>query len=192
MSDVVWPCLFNSPVALFAKFIQEHQILRVVPDSLEENDINLIPLDDTHSLRREACYLPHLQRIKDRHYYEDMPNFIVEVPLDELADWDNIKGADLAKRASRNAMRYHKLFCSVVDDAINNLQATNNAGAGTNNGLRDTIDILHEQRLAQEAENQANNANNNGPNNNGIVNPFEGNNAMNDEEAGNNNNFRKY
>ena len=86
----------------------------------------LIPLDETHSLRREPCYLPHLQRIRDRHFYPEVSTqtFVIEVPLDELADWNGTKGEELAQRASKNAVRYHQLFCTVLDEAIANLQPT--------------------------------------------------------------------
>lgn len=150
-------------------------------DNLEDYDDTLQVLDDNHSLRREPCYIPHLQRIKDRNFYPEIPEtFIVEVPLDEIVEWGNSRGDDLARNAEKDTMRYHKIFSGAIDDAIARLTASGNS-SHNNNGLRDTIDILHEHRLAQEEQNRATTNQNSAG---GIVNPFEGNNAIDQEEPG--------
>lgn len=74
---------------------------------------------------------------------------MVEVPLDEIVSWDGVRGSDLAERAEKNTMRYHEIFCKVFDAALTNLQLSGNAQPA-----RDSIDILYEQRLAQQAASQ--------------------------------------
>ena len=100
------------------------------------------------------CYRQHLQRIKDRRYYHaDERQFVIEVPLSELTAWDAVRGGDLAERAAKNTIRYATLFCNVLDQILLELPASTNSNAGA---VRDTVDILHEQRWQQQQENQAN------------------------------------
>ena len=134
--------------------------MTVVPDRLDnddddDDDAMMEPVaDGGRNVVRRPCYLPLLQRIKDRHYFEDdIKTFILEIPLSELISWDSIKGGDLVERAAKNALRYQELFAVVIDDALKAMGESPNAHVA---GNRDTIDILHEQRLAQqEASRQA-------------------------------------
>lgn len=153
-------------------------------DSDDEDDI-LPAAGGAASIRRVPCYLPHLQRIQDRHFYEETGphTFVVEVPLDELADWDAVKGGDLAEKAANNTVRFQELFSKVIDDALAGLDS--NPHAQNANGIRDTVDILHEQRLAVQA---ARDAERNANNNAGIHNHYAG--AGNLEEETNENNNR--
>lgn len=176
---------------LFAKFLQGHQILKVVLQSLDDSadaddPVEWEPVAGSHAVRRTFCYPPHLQRIRDRHFYEETPSvFLVEVPLDELVAWDSVKGEDLAQRATQNTLRYHELFCRVIDQALANMEPSGTTQSANPN-LRDTIEILHEHRLAQEAANAANNPqhiNDAGPT---VNNPFAGSNNMEQEEANGN------
>lgn len=105
--------------------------------------------DGSRNIVRRPCYLPLLQRIKDRHYFEGSKIFVVEIPLAELVAWDNVRGGDLVERASNNALRYQEIFAKVIDSALEGIETTENAGTA-----QDTIDILHEQRLAQQAASQ--------------------------------------
>ena len=147
----------------FASFLREHTILTVMPDQLDDDsddeDVMMEPVaDGAQNVIRQPCYVPLLQRIKDRHYFENTnKTFVFEVPLSELVVWDSVKGGDLAERASKNAVRYQELFCQKIDDALKNMNESEDAHNGNgNNGMRDTIDILHDQRLAQqEASRQA-------------------------------------
>ena len=41
--------------------------------------------------------------------------FLLKAFLSELTAWDAVQGAELAQRAVGNNMRYHKLFCKVID-----------------------------------------------------------------------------
>ncbi|GKY97673.1 hypothetical protein MPSEU_000725600 [Mayamaea pseudoterrestris] len=171
------PVLSNYPdyqkdEEIFSKFLQQHTSLAVVSlagtdDSDEDESMMLNPTASaTTGTRRELCYRQHLQRIKDRRYYESehlapseaaaasspfaSNTFVVEVPLDELKNF-SIEGGDLAQRAANNTMRYQELFCNVIDQTLAQMQPS----AGRNNVhrvgvIRDPIDILQEQRLQQD------------------------------------------
>lgn len=108
--------------------------------------------DGTQSVIRKPCFPPILQRIKDKHYLEsdEAKTFILEIPLSELIAWDSIRGGDLAERATNNAMRYQEVFAKVIDDVLKGMEESPNASVGA----RDTIDILHEQRIAQQEASQ--------------------------------------
>jgi len=95
-----------------------------------------------------------LQRIKNRHYYNDDDKvFIIEVPLDEIIAWDGVRGMDLASRCTANTNRYQSVFCAVFDRILGSMEVTETHG---NN--RDSVDVLHEQRLQQQARRQTENA----------------------------------
>jgi DNA replicative helicase MCM subunit Mcm2 (Cdc46/Mcm family) len=124
------------------------------------------------AVARVPCYPPVLQRIVDRDYHtEDANTFVLEIPLQELVAWDSVRGADLAQRAGDNTLRYLNLFSKAIDTALEGLQPSSNTannnngrrnttGTGRNttntgnqppNRLRDTYDVLQEQRVAQQA-----------------------------------------
>jgi DNA replication licensing factor MCM7 len=122
-------------------------------DSDDHDNIMMEPTaDGAHNVVRGPCYLPLLQRIKDKHYLdESIRTFVVEIPLSELVAWDSVKGGDLAERASHNSLRYQEVFCKVIDEALKGMQESSNS-----NNMVDTIDILHQQRRdQQEASQQA-------------------------------------
>jgi len=148
----------------FRKFIQEHTILTNAETDTEDDD-DMIPAAANANLRRVPCYGPLLQRIKDRHYFdEESYTFIVELPLSELVAWDGIRGMDLAQRAIKNTMRYHELFCKVLDETLQGMTTTEMWPA------RDTIDILHDQRLTQQALRDAQRGAPNNPLEGGVMN----------------------
>lgn len=216
---LLYPCtlyafvFYVTPTELFAKFLQEHTMLVSAnnSDSDEEDDLDdpamMIPTAlGANPMRRVPCYPPHLQRIRDRLYYttntsataanrtsssESSNVFILEVPLSELVEWNAIQGGDLVDRVTRNTVRYHALFCQVVDTLISHLTASTTTTSTT---PRDVIDILHEQRLLQQQHQQQNNSNNlNHAVANNSNNPYAGTGNMDqDAEAtppnGNNNN----
>jgi DNA replication licensing factor MCM7 len=197
---------------VFADFIREHTISTIVPDQLDndgddddddDDDVMLEPMAGPHSVRRIPCYPPILQRIKNRHFYTETGNytFVVEVPLDEVVQWDAIKGADLAEKVEKNTARYQELFCTAFDTALAGIESMGDAGdaggaGGAGDGdeqnpnnlnrpIRDTVDILHEQRLAQQRVRDAARDNNPAANND-IHNHYAGGGNLN-EEANNNN-----
>lgn len=163
--------------ATFTSFLQEHTILQTATEQDEDDDsIMLEPTSDgAHNLHRVPCYPPLLQRIKDRRYFDESKTFIVEIPLSELSDWDAIRGADLAERATKNTKRYQDLFCTAIDNVLKGMQADNPSSTA-----RDTIDILQEQRAAQQEARNAERANDN-------ANPGEQGGIMNDAAMQNNN-----
>ena len=159
---------------LLAQFLQEHTILvspqRKNNDSSNNNnnnnnnndndgqeneenldDVLLEPTAGDETIRRVPCYASLLQRIKDRRYFTDGPDgsqnktFVVEVPLDEIVEWDGVRGGDLAERATKNTLRYAELFCSVLDRSLENMTPSSDCAPA-----RDSMDILHEQRLQQQ------------------------------------------
>ena len=129
-------------------------------------------------VRRVTCYPPHLQRIKNREPINNthQKTYLVEVPLSELVSWDAVRGLELAQRATMNATRYHELFCKVIDSVLAAMEVTGSGAGGRRRdgggggSARDSIDVLLEQRQAQQearaAEIQAN-ANNLGDDING-------------------------
>lgn len=141
----------------------EHDVL-LEPSSGSPNDHHTSPL----VLRRVLCYPPHLQRIQNRDYYHNHGHtFVIEVPLEELRDWNAVEGGDLADRVVHNTVRYQELFAQVLDETLNHLSATSTTNTTTNTTtssetsaappvrLRDSVDILHEQRVAQQAAQDA-------------------------------------
>jgi len=144
---------------LFETFVREHTILSsAVPDS--NNDVEGLLEPGLNNVRRIPCYPSLLQRIKDRNYYHNSSNnsnpqknnvFIVEVPLSELVDWDSVRGRDLATRINKNTVRYSELICNVLDKILNSMEVTSGEGEQSSRIIRDSIDVLHDQRLAQQA-----------------------------------------
>lgn len=165
----------------------------------DDDDDDLMPTrEGQQPVRRVRCYLPHLQRIQDRHFYEETGShsFVIEVPLDELIEWDADKGKGLAEKVLKNALRYHHLFRSAIDTILAQLQPSRSrtnhqrqANANGEDGVRDTIDVLHEHRRAQQAARSTERQNrvDNDPNN-----PFAPGGQLEEDgqEGGNNNNPR--
>ena len=113
----------------------------------------LEPTDSDLDIERVKCYPPLLQRIKDRDYINDSNNvFLIEIPLRELSEWHSIRGGDLAQRATSNTLRYHALFCSVIDQHLDGLTVSTNRRRRSRQQhlLRDTMDVFQEQRLRQQ------------------------------------------
>ena len=144
----------------------------------------LEPTEDLSlNVRRIPCFLELLQRIKDRRYLENTcgHTFIVQVPLQELADWcqtSSMRGApDLVQRVIDNALRYHDLMATAIDQVLAGLTASTVDSSSSNNnptGVRDSMEILYEQRLAQQAAHDAQHqASNNAPGENNH--PYAGN-----------------
>jgi DNA replication licensing factor MCM7 len=144
--------------------LSEHQFLQVINEATvgDTDDENRLfePITGSDLLvERVPCYHPMLQRIVDRNYGSESV-FLVEIPLTELVEWNLTRGGDLAQRATDNTLRYHALFCSVVDQHLKGLEPTTTArnNATANNGgtqLRDTLDILqHHREAAQERARQ--------------------------------------
>ena len=197
-------------VAIFTSFILEHTIRRIVrrannEDDDDDDDTRMFEptaddADDSNMrIERVPCYPPLLQRIVDKEYLNDSATtFLIEIPLVEVVEWDAVRGKDLADRAVGNGLRYHSLFCNVIDELLkNNFQRTSRmnrrAHPGNNNDsnsnsvlLRNAMDILQEQRLAlhQQSQQQRQNddpdqggvagdaANNNNNNDNNNMNAF--------------------
>ena len=146
-----------SYVDLFERFVREHRILVSQPSSSspDDDDDDMIPQDldalDQGRQRLVDCYMPMLQRIQNREFFDYSSNqFIIEVPLDELSKWNAVQGQELADHAQQNTLRYQRLFASVMDEILQRLPRSNNVqrGAAASNPLRDTVDILYEQRMA--------------------------------------------
>mmetsp|Transcript_17921 Transcript_17921/g.44314 ORF Transcript_17921/g.44314 Transcript_17921/m.44314 type:complete len:934 (-) Transcript_17921:3-2804(-) len=112
--------------------------------------------EENLNVERVPCYPPLLQKIKNRDYDDDhQATFLLEVPLRELVQWDSVRGADLADRATANTMRYQTLFCEVIDRHLDSLQSSAQGEVRNRNGfLRDTEDVLHEQRMEQQTRQQ--------------------------------------
>jgi len=181
---------YQRDIETFQKFVHQHTILKTVNSNnnndnnnddvlLEPSSSSLLLSSSSGQLRRVLCYPPHLQRIKNRHYYENSHGtFVIEVPLDELRDWNAMEGGDLADRALHNTLRYQELFAQVLDETLSNMQQTSTSSSGANTAaspstssstssapapdsshpqymLRDSVDILHEQRVAQQAAHEA-------------------------------------
>ena len=150
---------YDEDGGLFAKFLEEHTILvpeTETPDDASNDDDHEMLFEPTVegklALRRVKCYGPHLQRIKNRQPYNSERTFLIEVPLSELVAWDAVNGLDLARRATDNAMRYQELFCKVIDSVLEQMQVTftTSSQGNSGSGARDSIDVLLEQRRAQQ------------------------------------------
>jgi len=151
------PILTDSHTETFRKFLESHVIhVHEDNDGADSDDEMFVPTAGNDTVRRRVCYPLHLQRIRDRHFYDESHTFVVEVPLDELADWDAGKGDALAKAAEENTMRYLSLFSSVVDEVLQGMERSANAP-----NTRDTIDILHDQRQQAAAESRQRQQDNN-------------------------------
>lgn len=171
---------YQDDETLFALFLREHTILTVASaddaadSDLEDDDLLLEPTAEGKTLlRRVSAYAPHLQRIKNRQPYYDIEGlsgkrtFLIEIPLSELVAWDAVRGMELAQSATGNAMRYHELFCRVVDSILDTMTPTTSTGRGGGVGralsvggggavgARDSIDILLEQRRTQQEAHRA-------------------------------------
>jgi DNA replicative helicase MCM subunit Mcm2 (Cdc46/Mcm family) len=166
-------CLYFT-TELFQRFVQEHTLLIDADDNSDDEDDDdddgmAIPVaGGGGAVRRVPCYPPHLQRIKDRRFYpaaatttannDGAPHravassrtFIVEVPLSELLDWDPVRGGDLVKNVTNNTLRYHDVFCKVLDAHIARLNHSDQVQPAETGE-----DIWHEHRLLQQEQAQA-------------------------------------
>lgn len=154
-------CFNINYLAVFEQFIDEHTILTPIPtrnDSMDEDDDDESILEEpgTNRLQRVSAYKPQLLKIsrKDPHVKN-----VIEVPLDELKNWDPVRGQDLSSRAVKNTLRYHALFSKVIDRILERLMLTNTGidddiFNDNNNGgmVRDSFDILQEQRISNRRE----------------------------------------
>eukprot|EP00557_Chaetoceros_sp_GSL56_P012264 CAMPEP_0176484524 /NCGR_PEP_ID=MMETSP0200_2-20121128/4503_1 /TAXON_ID=947934 /ORGANISM="Chaetoceros sp., Strain GSL56" /LENGTH=865 /DNA_ID=CAMNT_0017881009 /DNA_START=61 /DNA_END=2658 /DNA_ORIENTATION=+ len=131
---------------LFEKFVKEHEILTTTPEAQDEA---LLEPGTVENVYRINCYKSLLQRIKNRQFYNELniKTFMIEVPLDEIVAWDNVRGLELANRATGNTIRYISLFCQVFDRILGSMDVTNQDDYYSH---RDSIDVLHEQRLQQQ------------------------------------------
>jgi DNA replication licensing factor MCM7 len=75
--------------------------------------------------------------------------------LDELVAWDGVRGMALAQEATTNTMRYVEIFSRVVDKKLEAIQRSATAHQSNPATMRDSMDVLQEQRLAQQAARQA-------------------------------------
>jgi len=186
---------------IFASFLREHTISTIVADRLgdgddsddDDADMLLEPTAGPHSIRRVPCYPPVLQRIQDRHFFEETGRhtFCIEVPLDELVQWDAVRGQDLAEKTTKNTARYQELFCNVMDAALAGIEPTERTTESSNSNrplLRDPVDILHEQRLTQQAARSTARINDPANNHADIHNPFAGGGNLEEDYANNGNN----
>ena len=145
--------------ATLASFLQEHTILSPIEENaslLNNNNLEddlLLEEPGSNGLHRVPAYLPQLQRIRNRDY-RNPDDHIIEIPLDELKAWDGVRGNDLGIRTSKNALRYHQLFCTVIDRILDSLEDSANSNHNHFDGeedevfVRDSFDVLQEQRLA--------------------------------------------
>lgn len=133
---------------LFEQFVRKHEILTTSPEQQDDALLEPGAMEDAY---RVNCYKAVLQRIKNRHFYNDTDRvFTIEVPLDEIIAWDGVQGMELVKRAMGNTIRYHSIFCNVLDRILASMQVTDE-----NASHNDCIDVLHEQRIQQQAQRQA-------------------------------------
>jgi len=135
------------------RFLTNHEILTVSRSENDDESLGLYEPGSVRNLTRVPCFSSLFQRIRNRHYYdankESSNNiFIAEIPLDELVAWDDVRGMDLAERATKNTLRYLELFSKVIDQILNSMEITNTEDNSLT--VRDSIEILHEQRLAQQ------------------------------------------
>jgi len=181
---------YQEDEATFSLFLREHTILTTVNndngnDNGDDDDSLLLePITTVNKppLHRRPCYPPHLQRVKNRHpYHPHQKTFLIEIPLSELVAWDAIRGTELARRATRNGMRYQELFCKVIDEVLEGMASTYPGGRnGTGGARRDAIDVLADQRRAQQDAHRANNGDNGDINGEDVNGPLGGGGLEND------------
>ena len=190
--------VFETNTELFAQFIREHTITvhhhnnrNADNDDSDDDDDDLVPMaDGAPRIRRVPAFLPHLQRIRRREYYDNDSSsgrtFIIEIPLQELIEWDPLKGQALATRAMQNTVRYTKLFCAVLDDILLHL-SDDGAPLRTTDVRESSWELLNQQRVAQQQQaQQAQQAQETAAD--PLQNPFVGNNNVQQDGDGNNNN----
>ena len=135
---------YASDKETFRSFLSEF----VYPRTIESDD--------------EPPYKKSLQSIKNRE--EGSSTFTLY--LSDLLQWDAIRGGDLAQNVVGNTKRYISLFSDAMDEELKEMEITRPGGI-----VLDSIDVLHEQRMAQQARDRerdinGNNENNNNNNNN--------------------------
>jgi len=128
-----------------------------VDNEEEDEEWMYEPGDIGSNIRTIPCYTTLLQRIKDRHYFDyssilrraskgsSSHVFVIEVPIDELEAWDRIRSEDMVEHVLKNTSRYLELFSSVMDEILNSINTSPDA---SHTLIRDSIDILHDQRLS--------------------------------------------
>jgi DNA replication licensing factor MCM7 len=162
---------------LLSQFIRHHTILVEQDDDASNNNEDsddMIPTADGADVRRVSCYLPLLQRIRNRAYYTDeelrgssanTSTFVVEVPLSELTAFSHQNNAaaaqypELVTRMAANVLRYHDILCTVIDTILATLPLTPSAATSSSSSssaapMRSVEDILYDQRLAMQQQQQ--------------------------------------
>jgi DNA replication licensing factor MCM7 len=142
--------------------LQEYTILRVAnQDAEDDENVLLEPGQNEHqSLVRVPCYPPILQKLVNRDF--EGPCLVLEIPLNDLIAWDASRGKDLADKSMQNTLRYKALFSAVLDEHLKTLQPEPGHAV-----VRDTLDILQQQREeAQELQRNEQNVAGGGDNNN--------------------------
>jgi DNA replication licensing factor MCM7 len=170
--------------AWLLEFFKDHTVLTFMKNSDNEDDALPAAEGQPRYIRRVAYqeYLRALKQKSWRIDQSEAP--ILQVPLSEIINWDpNNRGAELAKHILGNTKRYYRLICHVIDELLENLPEEdeeeffdNDIGNDGNNKrrrdettqgqsnntkenkrrrqVRDSIDILTEQRLAQHRAEQ--------------------------------------
>ena len=181
-NSVYFLILFHSLLELLAQFIRHHTILVRDDDDDDDgggdddDDNMFIPTADhddeeggRHSsmrLRKVNCYQQLLHRIRHRQYYttttnnnnNDAPHttaatFVIEIPCMELIRYNPALYTDLVHdRIIPNAMRYHEIVCTVLDQLLAEIPLSRNHD--DEEAPRNVEDILYDQRLTLQQQQQ--------------------------------------
>ena len=168
------------------EFFKEHTVLAVKSRQTSQNldgfdsssdEDEMVPTASNVQYVRRSAYMEYFRALKKKSWNIDASEApILQVPLGEILYWDaNNRGPELVRNIKENTKRYHRIMCLVIDDILANMEDEANSDSDEDeehqNGkrrkrhqdgpkqkrrVRDSIDILTEQRLAQHREERAN------------------------------------
>ena len=113
--------------------------------------LELEPVSGDLDVQRVPCYPPLLQRIVNRDFMTETQSvFDVVIPLSELVEWNDVRGGELAERATANTLRYQKLFSEALDQILKGMEPTHTTTTTHATSLRDTLEIWQQHRQAAQ------------------------------------------
>ncbi len=163
-------CFFKKNKVLLEEFFREHSILIDVNNSIatsnsnEDEEMLEEPTLGDDRVSRINCYQGLFDKIRSRQAC------VIQLPLDELIDWDAIRGRDLAVKITNNALRYQQHIIPAILDqhflrpTAPPTSSTTASSTTEQERVQHWLDVLQQQRFQEATRNSSTNDNNNSNN----------------------------
>ena len=151
---------------LLEEFFREHSILievnNIASNSSNNEDEEMLeePTLGDDRVARINCYEGLFEKIRSRQAC------VIQLPLDELIDWDAIRGRDLAVKITNNALRYQQHILPAILDqhflrpTAPPTSSTTASSTTEQERVQHWLDVLQQQRFQEATRNSSTNNNN--------------------------------